>query len=183
MAIYLKRGSAAIMLAYVFWHQPGDIEKSKYEDALAQFHRQLVRNAPPGFVESYVFWVDPCPWMKGPSYEDWYLIDSFAALGSLNEGAVSDGVRDAHDFVAARAGAGMGGLYAVRFGSANFAERSVVWFDKPRGMSYATLDGFLRDGGWCWQRQLVLGPTPEFCAKSAPAEIGDGVRCSRIRVV
>ena len=38
-------------------------------------------------------------------------------------------------------------------------------------MSYTDFDGFLRPlvtgGALVWQRQLTLGPTPEFCIETA----------------
>jgi len=46
-------------------------------------------------------------------YEDWYLIEDFAALGVLNEAAVGRGHRSAHDQVARRFGVGAGGMYGL----------------------------------------------------------------------
>ena len=43
-------------------------------------------------------------------YEDWYLVEDYAALGVLNEAAVGHGHRTVHDDVARRFGAGLGSM-------------------------------------------------------------------------
>jgi hypothetical protein len=85
--------------------------------------------------------------------------------------------------VAARAGEGAGGIYRLRHGVATFGDDVAYWFDKPPGTNYAALDELVqRCGGWCWQRQLALGPTPEFCAEAAPETIAGALRLRRARL-
>ena len=163
------------MLAYVFWHCPSDgTSRDAYERGLAAFHRAL-RDAPPrGFRRSAVSRARGMPWLPtdGPGYEDWYLVDDSAALDPLNEAAVSGARKAPHDEVARLAVAGAGGLYGLRAGSADgAAAQFAAWFAKPQGMSYEALDALLRswlarDGVGLWRRQMVLGPTPEFCLRS-----------------
>ena len=63
------------------------------------------------------------------------------------------------------------GLYRLRRGRVG-VHRTAAWFAKPAGMSYdqlyAVLDSpLLRTDGALWGRQMVLGPTPEFCLHTA----------------
>ena len=60
-------------------------------------------------------------------------------------------------------------MYRLRAGHSALAEvRYAFWFSKPPGTPY---DDFFRSlsasaeeaGGGLWQRQMVLGPAPEFC--------------------
>ena len=105
----------------------------------------------------------------GPIYEDWYLVENFAALESLNEGAVSGKNRSPHDNIAQRASGGSGALYRLRAGEPHIAKvRMALWFSKPRGLPYSEFyDGVrpepLGSGGGLWERQMVLGPSPECC--------------------
>ena len=100
------------------------------------------------------------------------LIEDFAALGVLNEAAVS-GLRQApHDQVAQLARGGTAGLYRLIAGRPEFkAARWASWLSKPRPTSYSEFYDELRP--WperpettLWQRQLTLGPTSEFCLQS-----------------
>ena len=76
------------MLAYIFWHWPRS--ESGYEAALMAFHEALWSHPPPGFLGSRVMRVGPRPWLEVPSaYEDWYFVEDFAALGTLNDAAIS----------------------------------------------------------------------------------------------
>ena len=173
----------SFVLAYLFWHQPRAANGSEYEKALASFHGALARRSPTGFVRSYAFRIDEAPWMGGTCYEDWYLVDSFAALGALNQGAVAPPVGAKHDLVAERAGPGAGGVYLLRHGQPDFDNQTVFWFSKPRGVNYAMLEEALKTSAtWCWQRQMVLGPAPEFCVRTVPALIAESIRCERARI-
>ena len=55
------------------------------------------------------------------------------------------------------------------------------WFGKPEGMSHDDLFSRLaplvdRAQGALWMRQMVLGPTPEFCLHSwAAVELPPGI--------
>jgi hypothetical protein len=177
------------VLAYVFWHRPlqGD-RREAYEQSLIAFHRSLAHRLPVGTRASATFRVAEPPLAAGPAgedgpaYEDWYLVDDFAALGVLNEAAVGRGHRTSHDDVARRFGFGAGGLYgliegdpcAAALGRATLA----VWIAKPPGSTRRALAELLGDGidpatASLWRRQLVLGPAPEFCllAPEAPAGV------------
>jgi hypothetical protein len=144
------------VLAYVFWHRPRQgVGVEEYEDALRAFHTSL------DGVPSAAFRVDALPFAAGEGYEDWYLVESWAALGELNAMAVDKRHRPRHDSAAAGAGSGWGGVYGLVRGEAQppaFAR----WVDKLPATP---------DGTAVWQRQLVLGPAPEFCV-AAPGETG-----------
>jgi len=105
------------------------------------------------------------------AYEDWYLVRDMAALAPLNEGAVSGPRLEPHNAVARLAAGGTAGLYGLNAGTALEGPAHAAWFGKPAGMSYAALFELLRPlvdsaQGGLWMRQLVLGPTPEFCLQS-----------------
>lgn len=160
------------MLAYVFWHvpQPGQ-ERDRYERLLRRFHEALAQDRPPGFVASTSYRLARIPWLpdQPAGYEDWYLMTGSAALDRLNEAAVSARRRLPHDAVAAVAGTGAGGLYRMRMGDpGEHSHRVAAWFSKPDGDSYHTFYASLAPvvhgiAGNLWIRQMVLGPTPEFC--------------------
>ena len=163
------------MLAYVFWHwkQPA-VAVAEYEDAQRGFHAALAAEPPPGFHRSVSVALSGAPWAGagGAAYEDWYLLDGMAALEPLNQAAVTASRRGPHDSAAALAAGGTAGLYALRAGTATEAPAHAAWFAKPNGMSYAALDGLLAPvvaatGAGLWMRQMVLGPTPEFCLWSS----------------
>lgn len=154
------------MLAYLFWHIPNEgTDPEAYEDRLRAFHASLSRERPEGFLESAVFRHYALPWAP-PSlfvYEDWYVIDSFAALGRLNDAAAAPR-RAEHDAAAQMSGWGAGGVYAPR-AEAALAGGFTYWLSKPGGMEY---DVFYDEVGPAaasrfWRRQMVLGPAPEFC--------------------
>lgn len=148
------------MLAYVFWHRPGDAtDPAAYEEGLRAFHRALDSR-------SASFRLERLPFRAGGGYEDWYLVDDWGALGELNERAVDSRHRTPHDRVAAGTAQGWGGVYELVRGEARIPA-GTAWFDKPRGESS---EGFLasRPEESIWRRQMVLGPAPELCA-AAPA--------------
>jgi hypothetical protein len=155
------------VLAYVFWHTPGSVDAiSTYEAALATFHGSLDPADISGFCGSQVCRVQGAVWVSSPVvYEDWYLVDDFTALGALNEAAVSGHRRRPHDNVAGMAGEGMAGVYALRRGAAQLSDAGrAVWFGKTAGVSSDEFFDRLGERRSLWQRQMVLGPTPEFCS-------------------
>lgn len=174
------------MLAYVFWHTAiPEARAEEYERWLKAFHAALHAGSPPGFLGSTNFRIDRAPWLPStqPVYEDWYLVEGSEALDPLNDAAVSGRRQMAHDRAAALAGNGVAGLYRLRKGRpALDAVRATVWFAKPRGQSYAAFYGSLEPrcetgATTLWGRQMVLGPTPEFCLHGTrrddlPADLG-----------
>ncbi len=144
------------MLAYVFWHRPAaGVEREDYEEAQRRFHAEIG-------VPSACFALAELPFAsgaEGDGYEDWYLVEDWTALGALNEAAVDGRRRPSHD-------------------------RAAAWREPPAEARWlykrpgeATADLLTRLGGDAsiWQRQMVLGPAPEFCA-------GSGGEISRRRV-
>lgn len=164
------------MLAYLFTHWSlGSIAPQEYEAAMRSFRQSLAASAPNGFQQSWSLAVQGLPWAnRGQAvYEDWYLVDDFAALGILNEAAINAPHGEPHMAVARMASDGKGGVYALAHGSCKPAQiRYAAWFGKPAGMTYATCFQQLatitnQPGTALWQRQMVLGPGPEFCLHSA----------------
>jgi len=167
------------VLAYVFWHWPRPaIERTAYEERLQCFHRALQANPPAGFLDSGAFRIQGAPWIDAPGavYEDWYVLAGSAALDVLNDAAVAPPLGASHDLVAGWAAGGAAGLYRLRAGSPGVrAARSAAWLSKPAAASYA--EWHQMAARWTgspdvglWGRQMVLGPTPEYCLL-APLEI------------
>jgi hypothetical protein len=149
---------SAHMLAYLFWHQAApDATRDEYERRLIEFHAGLERSG----IASAAFRLERLPFAEDPGYEDWYLVEDWAALGALGQRATEGSQGGLHDALAGLAGEGWGGVYALARGKAQVPER-VRWADKPRGESY---ESFLEHepADAIWQRQLVLGPAPELC--------------------
>ncbi|HVO40603.1 MAG TPA: hypothetical protein VMV03_16345 [Spirochaetia bacterium] len=163
------------MIAYVFCHwKRADVPAGDYETRQKAFHAALEASPPPGFLRSFSVVLFGAPWAAGgaESYEDWYLVDSFASLAAVNEGAVTGPRSGPHEAAAAGADGGAGGVYLLRQGTAVSAPRYAQWFAKPPGMTYAALFlqvGPLADtaGGTLWMRQMTLGPAREFCVHTA----------------
>ena len=172
------------MLAYVFWHQPSPgVDPGAYERALAEFHRVLAADPPKGFRRSWAFKLAGVPWLGGPGYEDWYLVDGFAALGDLNEASVSASRKVPHDAVARLAAEGRGGVYRLVTGNPNPGATRAAWLSKPAGRTYPEFVAALGDrGAATWQRQMVLGPTPEFCLHEPEGGIPDALMVPVARV-
>jgi hypothetical protein len=194
------------MLAYLLWHRPADgIEPKTYEHACKRFHHSLHRSPPAGLRGSAVFRMSEPPWLEpaqgeghatyggayASSYEDWYLLDDFAALGVLNEAAVAHGHRSAHDDVARRFGTGAGGLYALLEGHPDLAAAPrAIWVSRPPGEPRGELAQLLGDGmdpahASLWRRALVFGPAPEYCLLSpeppkgvSPTRLPEGWRAT-----
>lgn len=163
------------MLAYVFWHWSKHEESGgDYRARLVEFHRALAASPPQGYRGSRVFAVTAASWAPAARdvLEDWYFVDDFTALGVLNDAAVSARNRGVHDAIAARADGGAGGLYKLCTPRTD-APAAAAWFAKPAGSSYAAFFAGVAPGIELWQRQMVLGPAPEFCAlASAVAGLG-----------
>src|SRR6185437_10771637 len=160
------------MLAYVFWHWPlPEVQVAEYQARLREFHESLRAHAPAGFLQSASFRITGAPWTPvAEAYEDWYLIEDFAALGALNEASIAGARKQPHDSAARLAAGGVGGVYQMLFGKTNpFDSRLAQWFSKPTGMTYTGLRSKVEHleeaDNSLWQRQLVLGPTPEFCLR------------------
>ncbi len=170
------------MLAYVFWHWPATgVERDRYVERLVAFHGALRAAPPPGFRGSRVLAIEGASWAADAhAYEDWYLVEDFAALGALNEAAITAARQGPHDAIARLAGGGAGGLYR-RLSSGAGVPEVVRWMSKPAGESYPAFVARL-PAVEAWQRQLVLGPAPEFCVLG-PAPTGAEAICVRARVV
>ena len=158
------------MLAYVFWHVPlPAVDVTGYEARLGRFHAGLRADAHAGPGPSMTVALRTVPWLKDASgYEDWYLVEDFAALGVLNRAAVSGMAAAPHDAVAAVVHAGTAAVMGHVAGALLPARAGwAAWLSKPAGVTYepfhaqlaAALDG---DAG-AWQRQMVLGPASEYC--------------------
>lgn len=157
-----------MQLAYVFWHWPADgADRQAYEERMRAFHAAL------GLDGSRTYRLDRAPWDGRPPepYEDWYPVEGWPQLGALNERAVSGARKASHDAAATGAGEGAGGVYRlVRDGTEEVV--AAHWLAKPAG---ATYDAFVPElleragGAAVWQRQMVLGPAPEFVVLGAQA--------------
>jgi hypothetical protein len=170
------------VLAYTFWHQPRpEVDRDEYEAGMQRFHQRLAAVPISGFVDSWTLRVPDLPWLPGGGYEDWYLVDDFAALGRLGEHAVDNARAESHDVMARAVRNGAGGVYALLAGApTGTANQSgwAGWFTKRDGIGYpqlrTSLTKQLDDGVVLavWQRQLVLGPAPEFRVLAAgPVEV------------
>ncbi len=168
------------MLAYVFWHRPAEgVAVEDYERALRRFHASLAHRPPSGLLGSASLRAGRLPWLPGDEdgYEDWYLVESWSAVGVLEAAAVSRGHETAHREAARRAGGGTAAIYRRIEGAAPPAGcRLSAWVSRPAGDEDPTLGDLLGDGieperGSLWQRALVLGPAPEFCLLYAADEL------------
>jgi len=154
------------VLAYVFWHRrDARVAVAEYEARLDAFHAAIG-------VPSAWFAVRGLPWIPGGAgYEDWYLVEDFAALGEVNERAVSGPRQAPHDAAAAAAAWGIAGLYRIKRGEPRLdGIHHAAWRTKPAGLAYADFEAAL-PGRAVWQRQMTLGPTPEYVLH-AGAETG-----------
>jgi hypothetical protein len=161
-------------LAYTFWHQPKpDVDLVDYELGLQVFHERLAAVPIPGFVSSHTLRVADLPWLPGGGYEDWYLVDDFAALGNLATAAVDSARRLPHDVLAYASLHGAGGVYDLVAGEPAIRSSWAGWFRKRDGVHYPELLAGLREDVEnsrvlaVWQRQLVLGPADEFRIEAA----------------
>ena len=156
-------------LAYAFWHAPVGTDRTRYETAIAGFHRALAECPPPGFVGSWSVRLPTPTWFAAGAVEcylDCYIVEHFEALGVLNTAAVSGHRQVPHDEVAPLAGGGAGGVLRLVSGSPGLPDEAVITFiDKARGVPYAEhiseLGRAARPAA-IWMRQMVLGPGPEL---------------------
>jgi hypothetical protein len=158
------------MLAYLFWHERRpEVDRDRYVALLDDFHRALQAAPPPGFHRSWSVTLQAAPWDAGPAepFEDWYLADDWAALGTLNDAAVRPPRQDPHDAVAAQATNGAGAVYGLQHGDLDGPRAWAGWLAKPDRMPY---DVFVPDllaaladtPAAVLRRQMVLGPAPEY---------------------
>jgi hypothetical protein len=174
------------VLAYITWHRAAaGVDAVAYERALERFHRSLAHVPPSGFRGSSAFRVEEMPWRadageaETPGYEDWYLVDSWSALGVLEEAAVARGHASRHEAVAAMAAQATGAVYRLGEGHPRLADARVgVWVAAAQGHRAPTLadllgDGMDREAAGLWRRCLGLGPAPEYCllAPEVPAGV------------
>lgn len=95
-----------------------------------------------------------------------------SALGALNDAAVAGDSRASHDSVAQDYLKGAGGVLKSIQGDLGLRDaRLATWMEKPTGMSYQSFyEGLAKLAGDekidLWRRQLVLGPSPQFCMHS-----------------
>ena len=201
------------MLAYVSWHLPAPaVRAAAFEQALERFHRSLAHRPPSGFRGSAAFRARGLPWLghdvgagpasegAGPAsegagsasgdagsvstYEDWYLVDGWSAVGVLEEAAVARGHQSSHAAVAAMTSVSKGAIYRLIEGLPRLERAPLaVWVKRSPGHAPVTLEDLLADGmagdeAGLWRRCLGLGPAPEYCllAVEAPA----GVSPSRL---
>jgi hypothetical protein len=177
------------VLAYVFWHRPhAGAAPEPYEAACAGFHRSLAAHPPGGFGASACLRAQELPWLGdgGPGYEDWYLVEDYAALGVLNEAAVARGHQTRHDAAARLMAEGTGAVYRLIDGFPRFDLVGVaVWVTPAPGTFELAFEDLLVDGveageASLWRRQLALGPAAELCVLAS--ELLDGVRPTRLPV-
>lgn len=148
------------MLAYVFWHRPrAGADPAAYEEAQRAFHASLA-------VPSACFRIEALPFGdRGPAYEDWYLVEDWAGLGELNTVAVDAGHRPSHDAAASLSAEGWAGVLALVSGPA-VIPAGIEWL--PATFSIHDMEKVTEvEGATVWQRQMVLGPAPEFCLATA----------------
>lgn len=172
------------MLAYVFWHRPAEgTAVESYERDQHRLHRSLAARPPEGFRGSACFRAPDLEWLGGDGYEDWYLIDDWAAVGVLRQAAVAVGHHSAHDTAARHLGRGTAGMYRLSEGDASLADVTLaIWVsasrEHPEDRVVSLLLGDGLDGGHTgvWRRELVLGPAPEYCVlgDAEPAGVRDG---------
>ena len=163
------------MLAYVFWHwRRPTVPAADYEARQRGFHAALAAAPPPGFEGSFSVALSGAPWAAAgaDAYEDWYLVRDFAALGSLNDAAVTATRAAPHDAAAAVAADGTAGIYRLRQGAVLREPRYAHWFAKPDGESYGRFFDEMAPrvaeaSGALWTRQMTLGPGYEFCLHAA----------------
>jgi len=182
------------VLAYLSWHRPAPtVDPASYERALEQFHRSLAHRPPSGFRGSATFRAAELPWLtsagerapgigtgtgSGAGYEDWYLLDDWAAIGVLEEAAVSRGHLSVHDKVASLSAIATGAVYRLIEGHAGLdGTLLAVWVARSRGREHPSLAALLGDGmdpvaAGLWRRCLGLGPAPEFCLLASEASAG-----------
>ena len=160
------------MIGYVFWHQKVDsVTSSIYENGLKNFHSNLANAGIRGYLGSISFRVEGAYWVgaKKTGYEDWYYLTDSGVIDILNHGDSFGKMMAIHNNGASLATGMHAGLYQLKSSSAKHRESTwVVWFSKPGGMSDEDFNRLISSTVHpnnidFWKRQMVLGPTPEFC--------------------
>ena len=171
------------MLAYISWHRPRQrVDVATYEGALERFHRSLARRPPSGFerllrISRSRDAVAGAPSAQDPpgtraGYEDWYLLEDWAALGVLEEAAVAHGHVSPHDEVArSLSGVATGGRLPSGRGRApgrcrGDASRCGCRARQATSTARSASPAGRRNGSGravaCGAAMLVLGPAPEL---------------------
>ena len=170
-----------------------------FEQALERFHRSLAHRPPSGFRGSAAFRARGLPWLghdvgagsasegagsasgdagSVSTYEDWYLVDGWSAVGVLEEAAVARGHQSSHEAVAAITGATKGAIYRLIEGLPRLERAPLaVWVKRAPGHAPVTVedllaDGVDRDAVGLWRRCQGLGPAPEYCLLAAEPPAG-----------
>lgn len=162
---------ASPMLAYVLWRHPraGSSTRMVYEASLFAFHERLRNAGISGFRSSSTSIVPKVPWVgEIDCHEEWYVLDGWETLGALSEAAVSGEQKAAYDLVTHSSSIHAATLYRLRRGTCNVESPVAVWFSKPEKMALWVMEELLAPyldlpKSGLWQRQLALGPAPEFC--------------------
>lgn len=164
------------MRAFVFWHRPfGHVDRNGYEDALIAFHRRLHERRGAGFLGSATYRIAATPWLDDRAgYEDWYFVESSAALDPLNETAVAPDMWDVHAAVSSQTEVGHGGLYYHILEDPDPKRLThTAWLKRPRGIRYETPLRTIADRVTgpvsVWRKQMVLGPGFEFVLLAGPS--------------
>jgi hypothetical protein len=161
------------MLAWIFWHSRfTHVSEEEYRATLAAFHATINAAPPEGFLGFRTLRYESVPWLSSAAevFEDWHLLHDSAALDRLDDAAIAALRKDAHTRIARLAATATAGLYRLRAGSPLPEAMRCTWLDKPRGESYETFIASLKNAAAVWSRQMVLGPTPEFCIESRAEE-------------
>ena len=138
---------------------------------MMKFQNALSKSALAGFRGSVVSRIDNATWLPlgSESYEEWYLVDGSDILDPLNEVAVSNSRKEPHDDAAHMATDMRAGLYKLRLGEESSVDgRCITWLSKPKGTDYEQFYDQIskvmtNSESSLWRRQMVLGPTSEFC--------------------
>jgi len=181
---------ALTMLAYVFVHDANeDADRRQYRVCLGAFHDALAFSPPDGFVRSWAWQVEAGP--LGHAFEDWYLVEDWAALGSLNEAAVTGSRKAPHDEIASLAGEGVGAIYGLARGEPSTSASHRLRVGKPLDVPYPEFEAALYEAvgsaATVWKRQMVLGSDLEFlvdcAARPADAILGQAADISALHLV
>lgn len=163
------------MIAYVFWHQKLEhVRADEYEQALVDFQEMLLKADIPGYLGAVVSKIEGAHWMSydKSGYEDWYFLSGSEVLDKLNHMAVSGDRKDPHSSASRLAVNMHAGVYHLWKSETHYSDAEwSVWFEKPPTMlyeqMYEEMCRFLPNcDGDLWRRQMVLGPTPEYCLMS-----------------